>query len=101
MPWSGWHPADWREVFANALLPASESVASIFNCAVTTFPLSALWGLAFLCNWRGYQGLLGRGLRKRFGARTGSAVQAALGVCSTAWQTGSRRRWQPVPWRLA
>ena len=84
VPWSGWHPGSWREVLGSAWLPAAESVASIFNCAVTTFPLSALWGLLFLCNWRGYQGLLGRGLRKHFGPWTGSLVQVAMAACALA-----------------
>ena len=84
VPWSGWHPASWREVLGSAWLPAAESVASIFNCAVTTFPLSALWGLLFLANWRGYQGLLGRGLRKHFGLWIGTLAQAATITCAVA-----------------
>lgn len=84
MPWAGWHPAAWREVLAASWLPAMESVASIFNCAVTTFPLSALGGLLFLCNWRGYQMLVSRGLRRRFGLAPGLMIYAVLLACALA-----------------
>ncbi len=84
IPWLGWHPPVWGRVFPDALLPAAESVASIFNCAVTTFPLSALWGLLFLLNWRGYQGELARGLRRHFGGWIGTAVHLIILACSLA-----------------
>ena len=84
VPWTGWQPAVWRDLVAASWLPAAESAAAIFNCAVTTFPLSALWGVLYLLNWHGYHGLAGQGLRRRFGFVAGSAAQAGIAACALA-----------------
>ncbi len=47
VPWSGWQPPPWSDALAAGWLPAAESAARIFNCIVTTFPLSALVALCF------------------------------------------------------
>ena len=83
--WTGWQPPPWTEVLAASWLPTGESSAAIFNCIVTTFPLSAVWAGLFLCNWRGSQGVVARGLRRRFGwIARGTLVQLGLVVCATA-----------------
>ena len=82
--WNGWQPAAWEEVIAATWLPTGESTAAIFNCIVTTFPLSALWAALFLTNWRGSQLSLGRELRRRFGCTGGTAIQLGLLVCALA-----------------
>jgi hypothetical protein len=61
---------DWQwprlaEVWAEAPLPALENVAGIFDCATTTYPLSAIAAVLMLLNWRGVHGALWRALRKR------------------------------------
>lgn len=82
--WAGWQPPPWPEVLSASVLPTGESCAAIFNCIVTTFPLSALWATLFLGNWRGLQWGLARGLRRRFGWAGGTALHLALVLCATA-----------------
>ena len=78
VPWTGWQAPAWSEVFGSGWLPAAEGAAAIFNTIVTPFPLSVVWALCFLANWRGYQGVGARGLRNRFGGKAGLAVHLAL-----------------------
>ncbi len=82
--WSGWQPPPWAAVLAAGRLPTGESCAAIFNCVVTTFPLSALWAALFLGNWRGVQGILARGLRRRFGRVPGTLIHLGLALCAIA-----------------
>ena len=82
--WTGWAPPPWTGVIRAAWLPTGESCAAIFNCIVTTFPLSALWAALFLVNWRGAQAALGRGMRRRFGFVAGAALHLGLALCAAA-----------------
>jgi hypothetical protein len=43
-----------------------EGVAGIFDCATTTYPLSAIAAVMMLMNWRGLHSALVRALHKRF-----------------------------------
>ncbi len=84
-PWSGWQPPpSWQEALAAGWLPGLESTSSIFNCIVTTFPLSALAAGLFLGNWRGYQGSLYRGLRRRFGFAGSLVIHPVLLLSAVA-----------------
>src|SRR6266853_1209214 len=71
----------------DAILPAAESVAGIFNNLVTTFPLACVAAVLLLMNWQGHQLVLQRALRKRFGLRGWLACAgiliAALAVIAT------------------
>jgi hypothetical protein len=67
----------------DALLPALESAAGIFDNLVSTFPLSALAAVLLWMNWQGHQGVLFRALRKRFGL-LGWLLHAAVLICATA-----------------
>ncbi len=67
----------------DALLPALESAAGIFDNLVSTFPLSALAAVLLWINWQGHQGVLFRALRKRFGA-LGWLLHFAVLICATA-----------------
>ncbi len=82
--WSGWQPPPWADVLAAGRLPTGESCAAIFNCVVTTFPLSALGAALFLGNWRSSQGVLARGLRRRFGWVGGTLVHLGLALGAVA-----------------
>lgn len=84
VPWSGWQPPGWNEILAFAWLPTMEGTAAIFNCVVTPFPLSVLVALCFLVNWRGYQGVVCRGLQKRFGRAAGLTIHVALVTAAAA-----------------
>lgn len=84
VPWAGWQPPTWRETVAASWLPAVESTAALFNCAVTTFPLSALAALLFLVNWRGYQASLYRALHLRLGRIGSLTIHAGLLCCAAA-----------------
>ena len=87
VPWTGWQPPPWSETVAASWLPAIESTAAIFNCIVTTFPLSAVGAALFLVNWRGYQSALYRAFRRRLGklggfvGHLGLVVSASAAVC--------------------
>lgn len=78
VPWGGWQPPPWRETVAASWLPTAESTAAIFNCIVTTFPLSSVAALLFLFNWRGYQAALYKGVHRRFGVFGGATVHCCL-----------------------
>ncbi len=84
VPWGGWQPPAWQDVFARSWLPTVEGAAAIFNYIVTPFPLSVFVALCFLVNWRGYQGVVCRGLQKRFGRSWGVAVHALLVTAAVA-----------------
>lgn len=56
-----------RDAARDAVLPAVESVAGIFNNLVSTFPLASIAAVLLLMNWDGHQMVLQRALRKRFG----------------------------------
>jgi hypothetical protein len=67
----------------DALLPALESAAGIFDNLVTTFPLSAIAAVLLWINWQGHQRVLFRALRKRFGL-LGWLLHLAVLICATA-----------------
>ena len=83
-PWIGWHPPDWTGIPTECLLPAAESTSAIFNCIVTAFPLSVVGAVLLLCNWRGYQAIVFRGLRQRCGRIGGATIHFLLMICSLA-----------------
>ncbi len=82
--WAGWQPPPWGQVLAASWLPTGESSAAIFDCIVTTFPLSAVWAALFLVNWHGSQTVLARGLRRRLGFAGGTSVHLGLVLCALA-----------------
>lgn len=84
VPWTGWQSVGWPAAAAESWLPATENLAGLFNCLVDTFPLSALAGFLFLCNWRGYQAQLFRAFRRRMGLAGGLGVHMGLVVCAVA-----------------
>ena len=55
------------EIWRQALLPAVEGVAGIFDNATTTYPLSVIAAVMMITNWRGLHSALLRALRKRYG----------------------------------
>lgn len=59
-------PNGLREAARDAVLPAVESVAGIFNNLVSTFPLASVAAVLLLMNWDGHQMVLQRVLRRRF-----------------------------------
>jgi hypothetical protein len=61
-----WRWPTFAEIWREAPLPALEGVAGIFDCATTTYPLSAIAAVMMLMNWRGLHGALVRALQKRF-----------------------------------
>lgn len=67
-PESLWYvpPDGLREAATDAVLPALEGVAGIFNNLVSTFPLAVFVALLFLFNWQNRQLLLLRSLRRRY-----------------------------------
>lgn len=79
----GWYLPRILEVEAarNAVLPALESVAGIFNNVLSTFPFSAVAALLLLVNWKGHHVVLNRALRKRFGG-WGWALYGAITACA-------------------
>jgi hypothetical protein len=75
--------AQFIALLREALLPALESTAGIFNSLVITFPGSAIGALLLLGNWQGHHAVLARALQKRF-VRTSGLVHAAIVVCALA-----------------
>lgn len=67
----------------DAILPACESVAGIFNNLVSTFPLAAFAALLLLVNWAGHRAELFRALKRRGGGWGVLAFAAILG-CALA-----------------
>ena len=59
-----WPPVS--EIWSEAVLPAIESVAGIFDDATTTYPFSVIAAILLLANWRGLHGALWRALRKLY-----------------------------------
>ena len=82
-PESLWHlpPFALQDAIRESPLPALESVAGIFNCAFSTFPVSALAALLLLVNWQGHHAVMLRALRHRFGG-FGWIVYAGVLVCA-------------------
>ena len=78
VPWDGWQPFAWNDVVARSWLPSLQGAAAVFDHLVTPPPLSIFVALCFLVNWRGYQGVVRRGLQRRFGRAGGLAIHAAL-----------------------
>lgn len=80
-----WHftPGELAPLAKNALLPAIESAAGLFNVVVTTFPLAAVAAFLFLINRGNHQVVLLRALRRRFGS-WGWAVYAGILLCAVA-----------------
>ena len=78
-----WHlpPHALGDAIRESALPALESVAGLFNCAFSTFPVAALAALLLLVNWQGHHGVMHRALRQRFG-RFGWIVYAGVLVCA-------------------
>lgn len=66
-----------------AMLPALENVAGIFNNLVSTFPLASLAAVLLLLNLGGHHGVLWRALRRRFGAMA-LLLHAGIVVCAIA-----------------
>ena len=83
VPWTGWQPTVWNHVLSLCWLSSLEGTAAVFNYVVRPFPLSALGALCFLVNWRGYQAVVFRGLRGRFGGG-GVVIHAALVIAAVA-----------------
>ncbi len=67
-PESLWHlpPFALHDAIRESPLPALESVAGIFNCAFSTFPIAALAALLLLVNWQGHHTVMRRALCRRF-----------------------------------
>lgn len=61
-----WNWPQLAEIWRETPLPALEGVAGIFDNATTTYPLSIVAALLFLCNWRGLHGALLKALQQRF-----------------------------------
>jgi hypothetical protein len=77
-------PGEMRaEVLLDSILPAAESVAGIFNNAVTTYPCSVIAAVLLLVNWGGHHMVLNRALRRRFGG-WGWLMYLAITVCALA-----------------
>ncbi len=68
-PESFWYvpPHGLEDAARDAVLPAIEGVAGIFNNLVSTFPLAAVAAVLLLLNWDGHQMVLNRALRQRYG----------------------------------
>ena len=61
-----WNWPHLSEVWQQIPLPVLESIAGLFDNAITTYPLSVIAALLVLGNWRGLHGALFGALRKRF-----------------------------------
>ncbi len=61
-----WHWPRFSEVWQDALLPAFEGVAGLFDNATTTYPLSVAAAVFMMMNWRGLHSALVRALRQRY-----------------------------------
>ncbi len=83
-PWLGWQPVDLGGVVAQSAVPTLLSVAAVFDCLVTLFPLSVLAAALFLVNWRGYQRVLYRGVVRRCGRVSGLTIHLGLIACALA-----------------
>lgn len=72
-----------RDALREAILPAFEGVAGIFNNVVTTYPFSAFAALLLFANWGGHHAVLNRTLRRRFGV-FGWLIYSAISICALA-----------------
>ena len=61
-----WYWPRLTEVWQHIPLPVLESIAGLFDNAVTTYPLSVIAAVLILGNWRGLHGALFGALHKRF-----------------------------------
>ena len=82
-PESLWHlpPFALHDAIRESPLPALESVAGIFNCVFSTFPVAALAALLLLVNWQGHHTVMRRALCQRFRG-FGWLVYAGVLVCA-------------------
>ena len=79
-----WLPhGDLLQALRESRLPAFETLAGIFNCLVSTFPVSALAAILLLINSGGHHRVLIRALHKRFGV-FGWAAHFGIVVCAIA-----------------
>jgi hypothetical protein len=83
-PWLGWRPVQMRLVAGDSIVPTLLSVAAVFDCLVTLFPLSVVAAALFLVNWRGYQAVVFHGVTRRLGVAGGVAVHLGLVCCALA-----------------
>jgi len=60
-------PSAVRQVFRDSALPVAESLAGLFNNAITTFPLAVIAAFGLFTNRHHYASLLRDALRRRFG----------------------------------
>ncbi len=90
-PWSGagsapfWSlpPGALASAASEAILPALDATAGIFNNLVSTFPLSVFAAVALVLNAGGRQRVLLNALLKRYG-RAGWIVHAGVFLCAIA-----------------
>lgn len=61
-----WHWPKVAEIWTEVPLPTVESVAGIFDCAITTYPLSVIAAVMMILNWHGIHAVLWTSLRKRY-----------------------------------
>ncbi len=79
-----WLPRDeFLAGLRHSVGPAFEMVASIFNCLIATFPISAVAAVLLLINRGGHHGVLIRALQKRFGF-LGWIAHIAIMICAIA-----------------
>lgn len=77
-------PADGvAQSIQNAWLPALESVAGLFNNAVTTFPIAVFAAVGFLLNRHRHFSILRGALRRRFGLWHWPMI-AGFAICAAA-----------------
>jgi hypothetical protein len=84
--WSAVRPIDAAALLPlgrEALLPALENTAGIFNSLVSTFPLAALAAVLLLFNIGGHHVVLWRALWRRFG-RAALLLHAGIVLCALA-----------------
>jgi hypothetical protein len=60
-------PSAVRQVLRDSALPVAESLAGLFNNAITTFPLAVIAAFGLFVNRHRYASLLRDALRRRFG----------------------------------
>ena len=82
--WLGVLLADPRgQAIYQGALDGLESVAGLFNIAVTTFPICAAAAVMLLCNWENHHRTLRKALQRRYGRR-GHAVHAFILLCAVS-----------------
>ena len=82
-------PGGVAKSVAGAWIPALESIAGLFNNAVTTFPIAVIAAIGFLLNRHGHFGTLRAALRRRFGLwhwlMLGCVILCAVAVVAKAF----------------